>query len=237
MKETNRELPRTAAEMNTGRKTYVLFDLDGTLTDPAEGITNAVIYALTEMGVTPPPRESLYRFIGPPLADSFREFFPEERVQEAIDTYRVYFRSKGMFENTVYDGIPELLRTLRDSGMILAVATSKPEEFSVTILEHFGLAEYFTVIGGADMAGKRGEKAQVIRRTLDLLGVADPAEERFFMAGDRKFDMEGAKAFGMTSLGVTWGYGSRKELTDAGADFTADTPADLLEQILQYDGN
>lgn len=213
---------------------YVLFDLDGTLTDPALGITNSIMYALREMGAEVPPRESLYRFIGPPLTEAFGEFFPKERVQEAIDTYRVYFRTKGMFENTVYDGIPELLRELKERGIPTAVATSKPEEFAVTILKHFGLADYFTVIGGADMEGLRGEKPQVMTYVLDRLGVPPENRRACLMVGDRKFDMEGAAAFGMTGIGVTWGYGSSEELFSAGALLTADTPEELLALILKF---
>ena len=223
---------------------YLLFDLDGTLTYPALGITNSILYALREMGVEPPERESLYQFIGPPLAKTFLEFFPEEKVQEAIDTYRVYFRAKGMFENTVYDGIPELLRELKARKIPAAVATSKPEEFAVTILEHFGLAEYFTVIGGASMDGSRGEKQQVIEYVLNKLdnGTSEfdisarkcqVSRSEYLMIGDRKYDMEGAKAFGMTALGVSWGYGTREELTEAGADMIADTPAELLDRITE----
>ncbi|MBE6598316.1 MAG: HAD family hydrolase [Ruminococcaceae bacterium] len=212
---------------------YVLFDLDGTLTDPATGITNAIMFALGAMGAEVPPRESLYRFIGPPLSEAFAEFFPKERIGEAIDTYRVYFRAQGMFENAVYTGIPELLRELKNRGIPTAVATSKPEGFAVTILEHFGLAEYFTVIGGADMEGLRGEKPQVIAYVLDRLGLSPENADSCIMVGDRKFDMEGAAAFGMTSIGVTWGYGSRDELLSSGAQMTADTPHELLDLILK----
>lgn len=211
---------------------YILFDLDGTLTDPALGITNSILYALRQMGVEPPARESLYRFIGPPLAKTFLEFFPEERVQEAIDTYRIYFREKGMLENAVYNGIPELLRELKIRGIPTAVATSKPEEFAVTILKHFGLADCFTVIGGATMDGSRGEKQQVIEYVLDKLPGSKPENPaQYMMIGDRKYDMEGAKAFGMTAIGVSWGYGSVEELKNAGADAIADTPAQLLHII------
>jgi len=216
---------------------YILFDLDGTLTDPALGITNSILYALHEMKeflLSPelPPRESLYRFIGPPLSDAFSEFFPKEKVQTAIDTYRVYFRSRGMFENTVYEGIPALLAELKNKGIPTAVATSKPEEFAITILDHFKLSQYFTVIGGADMEGLRGEKPQVIAHVLKTLGISPQHASSCIMVGDRKFDMEGAKAFGMTAAGVTWGYGSRDELLSAGSDHIADTPAELLQILL-----
>lgn len=214
---------------------YILFDLDGTLTDPALGITNSILYALRQMGVDPPVRESLYRFIGPPLAKTFLEFFPEERVQEAIDTYRIYFREKGMLENAVYDGIPELLHELKRQGIPAAVATSKPEEFAVTILKHFGLADCFTVIGGATMDGSRGEKQQVIEYVLNKLPDSklkmSAYNTQYIMVGDRKYDIEGAKAMGMTAVGVSWGYGSREELKNAGADAIVDTPTQLLDII------
>lgn len=212
---------------------YILFDLDGTLTDPGLGITNSILYALREMGAELPERESLYRFIGPPLAKTFLEFFPDEKVQEAIDTYRVYFRAKGMFENTVYDGIPHLLRELKARKIPAAVATSKPEEFAVTILEHFGLAEYFTVIGGAAMDGSRSEKQQVMEYVLDKLNVSPDHLPQCIMTGDRKYDIQGAKALGMTAIGVSWGYGNQEELTNAGADAVADTPAQLLDIIIK----
>lgn len=209
---------------------YLLFDLDGTLTDPAMGITNSIIYAITELGQKAPPREELYKYIGPPLSKTFGEFFPEDKIQTAIDTYRIYFRSKGMFENVVYDGIPELLDKLNSKNIPLAVATSKPEEFAVTILKHFGLADKFTVIGGASMDGIRGEKHQVIEYTLNRLSAS---AEECIMIGDRMYDINGAKALKMASIGVTWGYGSRAELTEAGADAVADTTDELMTRITE----
>lgn len=208
-----------------------LFDLDGTLTDPAEGITNSILYALREMGAETPERKTLYRFIGPPLAESFREFFPEERVEEAIQTYRVYFQKQGMFENVVYPGVPEMLRGLRAAGVPIAVATSKPEEFAVTILEHFGLAENFAVVGGASMDDSRNDKTSVVRYTLERLRIAPSPS--VVMIGDRKYDVEGAKAVGITPVGVAWGYGSREELLRAGAETLVESPEELLSALLQ----
>lgn len=208
-----------------------LFDLDGTLTDPAEGITNSILYALRKMGAEEPERESLYRFIGPPLAESFREFFPEERVEEAIRIYRVYFRKRGMFENAVYPGVPEMLQELRAAGIPLAVATSKPEEFAVTILEHFGLVENFAVVGGASMDASRNDKTSVVRYTMERLRIKPSPS--VVMIGDRKYDVEGAKAVGISPVGVTWGYGSREELLLAGAELLVDSPKELVSALLQ----
>ncbi len=222
---------------------YLLFDLDGTLTDPAQGITNSILYALREMGVAPlPPRESLYRYIGPPLSDSFAELFAgqspgdgmerspidQEKIALAIETYRVYFRKAGMFENEVYPGIADFLASMKQSGVPMAVATSKPEDFAVTILKHFHLAEFFAVIGGASMDGVRGEKRQVIEYTLARLNAAP---EECIMIGDRMYDITGAAALGMAAIGVTWGYGSRDELEKAGASAIADTPEELYEMV------
>lgn len=208
---------------------YFLFDLDGTLTDPGLGITNSVMYALKKYGITVSDRSELYPFIGPPLGESFQKYygFSEEQAREAIGYYREYFRAGGIFENTVYDGIPELLQELKQRGATVALATSKPYEFAIQILQHFGLHPYFDFFGAATMDGSICKKADVIAHLLEQFGRADHAS--VLMIGDRAQDIAGAKANGLPSAGVLWGYGSREELQEASAEHLVSAPADLLK--------
>ncbi len=210
---------------------YCLFDLDGTLTDPGIGITNSVMYALEKFGIHVSDRAELFSFIGPPLGESFRRQFgfSEEQAQKAVEYYREYFRPKGIFENSVYEGIPELLKKLRENHITVALATSKPYEFAVRILEHFELKQYFDYIGGATMDGRISKKADVIAHLLDEVGNVDKAE--VLMIGDRAQDVEGARANGLHSAGVLWGYGSAEELQGAGADYLAAKPEELLRIV------
>ena len=212
---------------------YCLFDLDGTLTDPGTGITNSVMHALKKYGITVSDRTQLYAFIGPPLLDSFRKYygFSEEQSREALEYYREYFRDRGIFENEVYDGIPELLSSLKDRGITVALATYKPYEFSVQILKHFGLYGYFDHIGAATMDESISRKADVIAELLKGLGNID--RNSVLMVGDRDQDIEGAKANGLRSAGVLWGYGSEEELSGAGADFLISCPEELPELFRQ----
>ena len=207
---------------------YYLFDLDGTLTDPGIGITNSVMYALEKFGIHVSNREELYPFIGPPLTDSFIKYFgfSEKQAFQAVEYYREYFRAGGIFENKVYDGIPEMLGELKARNAITALATSKPCEFSVRILEHFGLHQYFDYVGAATMDGRISKKADVIRHLLGELGDADAGS--VLMIGDRDQDIEGAKANGLHCAGVLWGYGSNDELMGAGADYIVSAPSDIL---------
>ncbi len=199
------------------RYAHLLFDLDGTLTDPMEGITRSVRYALRHFGIEVTDLRELTPFIGPPLAESFREFygFDGERIPEAIRVMREYFNERGWCENRLYDGMPRLLGRLQAAGYELAVATSKPTVFARRILDHFDLTRYFSFVGGAEMDGRRQAKADVIAYVLQELDIADPAG--CLMIGDRRHDIAGAAAVGMDSCGVLWGYGSREELTEAGA--------------------
>lgn len=211
----------------------VFFDLDGTLTDPGLGITNSVRYALERFGISVPDRSALYRFIGPPLMDSFREFygFSHDDAAEAVRLYRVYFRAQGMFENAVYPGVPAMLRALRADGRRLIVATSKPEEFAVTIMDHFALSQHFDFIAGAAMDETRTQKWEVIDYAVSRAGIAD--RETVLMVGDRRHDILGAKRCALGgALGVLYGYGDRAELTAAGADALADTVEDVSRLIL-----
>ena len=208
---------------------YIFFDLDGTLTDPGEGITKSVEYALNKYGIQVEDRRSLYKFIGPPLNDSFSEFygFDEEKAMEAVSFYREYFGVTGLFENEVYDGIVSVLETLKERGMHLLVATSKPEEYSVRILEKFDLIKYFDFVCGATMSGSRVKKADIIAYALESAGVKDKSE--VLMVGDRHHDIDGAKVNRLASMGVTYGYGDRAELEEAGADYIVDAPMEILD--------
>lgn len=208
----------------------MLFDLDGTLTDPGLGITNSVMYALRKFGVDVPERSQLYPFIGPPLKDSFRSCygFSDERCELAVTYYREYFKKKGMFENEVYDGIHDLLTRLKASGRSLIVATSKPEVFAVDILRHFDLYKYFDFVAGATLNDVRNKKADIIRYALESCGIAKSSA---VMIGDRKHDMIGAKENGLDSIGVLYGYGTYDELKTAGATMLAAEPADIWNEI------
>ena len=200
---------------------YILFDLDGTLTDPGPGITNCVAYALEKFGIHPAGREELYPYIGPPLVPSFQEFhgLTADQAEQALGYYRERFSVTGLYENAVYPGIPALLAALREQGRTLIVATSKPEEFTNRILEHFGLAEYFAFVAGNTLEEKRPTKEAVIAYAREHF--PDISGENAVMAGDRRFDVEGAHACGLPAVGVLYGYGSAAELTAAGADALA----------------
>ena len=210
----------------------ILFDLDGTLTDPGLGITNSVMHALRRMGYEVPPRQELYKFIGPPLHQSFQVYFgmTEEQSYEAVAKYREYFAVDGLLENEVYDGIPEMLQALQAAGKRLVLATSKPEKFAKVIMAHFGLDKWVTQIAGATMDTSRSKKGDVIAYALREFGV-DPATA--VMVGDREHDILGGRENGLPGVGVTFGYGDRPELEQAGAVAIADSPAELLEILLR----
>ena len=209
-----------------------LFDLDGTVIDSGLGITNSVMYALRRCGRPVPERSELYSFVGPPLYDSFERYcgFSKEDAREAVRLYREYYREKGIFEFDVYDGIPELLRTLHGSGLTLILATSKPEKFAEKIMAHIGVAEYFDVIAGSCFDGTRIDKHEVIEYALGRCGIADRAAA--VMAGDRDSDIFGARRSGMDSIGVLYGYGSREELEAARPEYLAEKPCDIGKIIL-----
>ncbi len=209
----------------------ILFDLDGTLTDPGLGITNSVMYALNKYGISA-EREELYKFIGPPLWDSFECFygFSKEEAKNAVEYYREYYRDKGIYENMLYEGIEGLLKKLSGSGKALVVATSKSEAFAVQILEHFGIAQYFAYIAGSNMDGTRVKKAEVIEYALDSCEVTDKAA--VIMIGDREHDIIGANAVGVDSIGVLFGYGSREELEAVRATYIAEKVEDIAAILL-----
>ena len=209
-------------------KKTVLFDLDGTLTDSGEGIINCAKLALETLGLPIPSYTEMRTFVGPPLSESFQRYgVPADKVEEAIRVYRSRYVPTGKFENTPYPGIRELLETLKAEGCTLYVATSKPETMSVTILERFGLAPYFTRICGASTDSSRSTKDAVIAYLLEQ----SEAKEDMVMVGDTKYDILGAKAHGIPAIGVSWGYGSVAEMRDAGAVGIADTMEELLTLI------
>ena len=203
----------------------ILFDLDGTLTDPAEGITNALMHAQRRLGREVSPREKLFVFIGPPLIEMFMSEWGLSRAEseQALVYYREHFATKGLFENVPYEGIGECLSDLKAAGMRLYVATSKPEPLSLRILEHFDLLKYFDAVAGSTMDERRTKKGEVIAYALETYHL-DPAET--VMVGDREHDVRGAAENGIPCIGVLYGYGSREELAGAGAAALA---ADLPE--------
>jgi len=210
---------------------YILFDLDGTITNPGIGITNSVIYALKKYGINVSDRTQLYNFIGPPLLDSFEKYygFSKEESKNAVDYYREYYAEKGIFEADVYDGIEELLRKLIAIGKTLIVATSKPEIFAVQVLKHYGLDHYFTYIAGSNFDETRTKKAEVITYALETCKIKDM--EKIVMVGDREHDMIGATTVGIDAIGVLFGYGSREELESTGATYIAEKVEDIYKYI------
>ena len=190
----------------------ILFDLDGTLTDSGPGITNSVAYALKKWNIEEKDINVLRKFVGPPLDASFAKYygFSKEKCVQAIQYYREYYLTKGIYENQVYDGMEELLKWLRDTGRRAIVATSKPEPSAIHVLEYFHMDSYFDIIAGATMDGSRVEKSDVIRYALDRAGIRDLSG--VVLVGDRENDIQGAKANGLDSIGVLYGYGSRGEL-------------------------
>lgn len=216
---------------------YILFDLDGTLTDPKIGITSSVQYALKFFGIDEPDLDKLEPFIGPPLADSFMEFygFTTKQAKAAIEKYRERFDHQGIYENEMYEGIDSMLSKLKKAKKRLAIASSKPTTLVIRVLEHFQIKEYFDYIVGSELDGRRGKKEEVVEEALRLmvpktLGVQE-RRACVAMVGDRRFDIEGAKAFGLTSVGVSFGYAPLGELEAAGADYIVDTVSEL-EAIL-----
>lgn len=223
------------------RKKYLLFDLDGTLTDPKLGITSCVQYALKFFGIEESDNNNLLSYIGPPLIESFQEYhgLTEEQAGTAVEKYRERFKDIGIFENDLIDGIDEVLSELMKNGFVLALATSKPQEFAVRIMEHFDLSKYFTVEMGSGMNGERKYKADVIEAVIERLVKMYPNEDissikaDSIMIGDRLHDIEGAKQCCIESIGVRFGYAKEGELEEAGADYIVSTPKELLELLTE----
>ena len=208
----------------------LLFDLDGTLTDSTEGIVRCLEYALERMGFDIP--EDKNKFLGPPLYRSFAEFcgMNEEQVNEAVRIFRERYSTVGLFENRVYEGVPEMLKRLRDGGKRIMVATSKPEVYAVRIFDRFGLSQFFEIVGGANINGTRNDKDEVIEYVLEKAGISDRSS--VLMIGDRRQDVIGAHKTGLKCMGILWGFGSIEELTEAGADFIAETPEKAADMLL-----
>lgn len=210
---------------------YILFDLDGTLTNSQLGITTCVAYALESFGIHTENPEELRKFIGPPLKESFVKYYnmTDGEGDRAVEKYRERFATVGLYENEVYAGIPELLQKLKAQGKMLLVATSKPTVYSDKILEHFGLKEYFSYIAGSELDGTRVNKAEVIQYALEQMKITE--SEKIVMIGDKEHDMIGAGICGVDSIGVLYGFGEREELENHGATYIAETVSDL-EKIL-----
>ncbi len=219
---------------------YILFDLDGTLTDPKEGICKSVQHALRSFGIEEDNLDRLEPFIGPPLKDSFMERYTmtEEEAERAIAKYRERFSTIGLYENVVYPGIAKMLGELTKAGKHLAVASSKPTVFVEKILKYFSLDGFFEVVVGSELDGTRVRKEEVVKEALHRLIPEgfEAQKDSIVMVGDRSFDVQGARQFGLASVGVTYGYGGEEELIEAGATITADTVRELTRVLMQAPG-
>jgi len=207
---------------------YIFFDLDGTLTDPIEGIANSVSYALIKMGVKQEDIHSLGRFIGPPLVYSFKEYYgmtPEE-ADRAVNFYRETYSVKGVYENKLYPGITELLEKLTGEGRKVFMATSKPTKFATIVAEHFNISRFFSRIEGASMNHSDVQKSFMINNIIEEFGIPDKSE--CIMLGDRHYDIEGAKGCNISGIGCTYGYGTREELEKAGADYLVNDVYEII---------
>lgn len=213
---------------------YILFDLDGTLSDPKEGITKSFQYALKHFGIKLDNLDELEPVIGPPLKSSFMNFYHlnEKDAVVAIEKYRERFGKIGLYENEIYPGIKELLQDLVKRGYQIAIASSKPTEYVEQICEYFQIKEYFHHIIGSFMDGRRVEKEEVVEEAIAQFGTI--SKDEIVMVGDRKFDVIGAHDRGLKAIGVTYGYGGREELTEAGADYLVDNVEELRKILLQY---
>jgi len=209
---------------------HIIFDLDGTLTDPGLGITNSIMYALKKFGIES-ERSALYKFIGPPLRESFSIYFGFDKsgAEQAVQYYREYFSEKGIYENELYPGISDLLAGLYHRNRNLYIATSKPQEYTERILEHFRISEYFRFVSGSNMDGSMSAKSDLIERILPLIG-GDLNET--IMIGDRKYDIEGAKHHGIDSAAVLYGYGEISELKAAGPSYLIENTGKLTDLLL-----
>ena len=211
---------------------YILFDLDGTLTDSGEGIIKAVQYSLKYFDIEVEDLNDLRKFVGPPLRDSYKNFydFNDEKAEIGISKFREYYIEKGIYENKVYDGIEEMLKTLKDNGKNLIIATSKPEVHAKIVLDHFELTKYFDFICGADLEETRVKKSDVIKYAIETAEIKDLSKA--IMIGDREHDIIGARENGLKCIGVLYGYGDVVELTQARADFIAKKTTDILNILL-----
>lgn len=214
-------------------KQYILFDLDGTITDSAPGITNCVSYALKELNQKPLPEKTLMRFIGPPLLDAFMEYggMDKEMATNAVAKYRERYKDIGIFECSLYSGIAKVLKALKDADKTVILATAKPLEFAKRIIEHFNLSQYFDDMVGANFSGNLIHKHEIIAEVIKRFNITDRTSA--IMIGDREQDISGAKMFSLESIGVRYGFAEENELEDAGATYIADNPNDILKIILE----
>ena len=212
-------------------KNFILYDLDGTLTDPKVGITKSIEYALAHFGIDVEDLNELTKFIGPPLRDTFREHysFTDSDVKLAVDKFQEYFAEQGLYENIIYGGIADMLQGQYESGKKIVLATSKPQVFAHKVLEQFEIDEYFELIVGSELSGERSDKAEVIKYAVDTLAI-NPRNA--IMIGDRKYDVIGSRAHGIDSIGVLYGYSSHGELKEAGANYIVETVEELGEKII-----
>ena len=211
---------------------YILLDLDGTLTDSMEGITKSIRYALKHFDIEVCDLNDLQKFVGPPLKESFMHFyhFTEAQAEEGIRKYRERFADKGIYENTVYEGVETLLQQLNAAGKQVMLATGKPTYYAEKILNYFHLDAYFKFVGGSGLDGSLSHKDEVIRHVLESNNIRDL--NRVVMIGDRENDITGAKRTGIDSIGVLYGYGDREELTSAGADRIVTSVEELSRVLL-----
>ena len=209
---------------------YILFDFDGTIADTGDGITNSVAYALEKMGLDAGTRQQRCRFIGPPLKGSFEKYhgLSSAEADRAVELYREYYREKGMLDCCLYSGIKELIDYLNESGCKVVIASSKPHIFVKRIVEHFGMTADFALIAGSELDGTRVDKAEVIEYAMTSLGIS---QNEAVMIGDKEHDIIGAKKQGLINIGVSYGYGSREELENAGADYIVNSPSELRSVI------
>ncbi len=208
---------------------HLLFDLDGTLTDPKQGIVGCIRYALERMGIEIAANIQLESYIGPPLRDSFRSLCDnEDDVETAVDLYRERFASIGIFENQLYEGIPQCLEQLQTKVDSIHLATSKPAVYAERIIDHFKLRRYFDVVYGSELDGRLGDKTELISHILEREKLS---AENTVMIGDRSFDVIGARNNKVRVIGVLWGYGSEGELRQAGADALCQHPAEIHDQL------
>lgn len=213
-------------------KKYILFDLDGTITDPKEGITKSVAHALNKFNIKVNDLDELCKFIGPPLKEAFMKYynFSEEKSEEAIKYYREYFSEIGIYENIVYEGLEDMLKSLNDKNKICIVATSKPTVFAVKILEHFKLNKYFSFICGSNIDGTRSKKSEVIQYAIERNNIKNLSE--VIMVGDRMHDIYGAKEVGLQAIGALYGYGDYDELYNSGADHIVNNIKELSDLLM-----
>lgn len=212
---------------------YVLFDLDGTLSDSSEGIINTFKHTLSEMNYEIPEYDVLYSFIGPPIAETFSKTLgmSDEEVKQAVSIFRPFYGKDAKFQNSLYEGVREMLKALHDAGFLIGLATSKQELYSDQILQHFGIREYFSIVVGASIDDKFSKKFDIMERAIELAKEQYDIDE-IWMVGDRSYDMESSVKLGVEAIGVTYGFGSEEEVVSTGADVVCHSPKEVQEYLL-----